>query len=152
MRYYDRVYGEFEIDEPVILEIINSDSLQRLKGIDQAGYYQMWVRPSDEISELDHSRFAHSMGVFLLLRQFDASIEEQIAGLIHDVSHSAFSHCIDYILDVGSEQEHSHQDKVFEDFVKTTAIPEVLQKYGFDPDYILNEKNFPSGQPCFLVN
>ena len=34
----DRVYGETEILEPVLLEIINSPTLQRLKDIDQAGY------------------------------------------------------------------------------------------------------------------
>jgi uncharacterized protein len=143
MKYFDRVYGEFEIDEPVILNLVENYAIQRLKGIDQAGYYPMWIGPDDGISELDHSRFAHSMGVFLLLRQFNASIEEQIAGLIHDVSHSAFSHCIDYVLDVGSEQEHNHQDNVFKEFFNKTELPEILNKYGIDPDYILDEDNFP---------
>ena len=34
MKYIDRVYGEFEITEPIILELINSAPLQRLKDID----------------------------------------------------------------------------------------------------------------------
>lgn len=71
------------------------------------------------------------------------ALEEQIAGLIHDVSHSAFSHCIDYVLDSGSEQKHSHQDNIFEDYVKKTEIPQILQKYGFDTDYILDDSHFP---------
>ncbi|PKM92194.1 MAG: phosphohydrolase, partial [Euryarchaeota archaeon HGW-Euryarchaeota-1] len=38
MKYTDRVWGDFEIDEPVVLELINSKTFQRLKEIDQAGY------------------------------------------------------------------------------------------------------------------
>ena len=142
MKYTDRVYGKTEITEPVILELINCPALQRLKDIDQAGYLPIW-KSDTNISEYDHSRFAHSVGVYLLLRNYGAPLEEQIAGLIHDVSHSAFSHCIDYVLDVGSEKEHNHQDNFFDAYVRTTQIPEIIKKYGFDPDYIFNDKNFP---------
>ena len=143
MKYIDRVYGEFEITEPVILDLINSPSLQRLKGIDQAGYRPLWVKPDVDTGEYDHSRFAHSVGVCLLLKKYNAPLEEQIAGLIHDVSHSTFSHCIDYILDSGSEKEHNHQDNLFSRFVRETDIPTIIKKYGFDLEYILNEENFP---------
>lgn len=143
MNYVDLVYGEFEITEPVILELIESAPLQRLKDIDQAGYRALWPKPDAGISEQDHSRFAHSLGVYLLLRKHGASLEEQISGLIHDVSHSAFSHCIDYILDSGSETEHNHQDNLFEDYVGKTEIPGILKKYGFTLDYFMEEKNFP---------
>ncbi len=143
MKYIDRLYGEFEIREPVILELINSPSLQRLKDIDQAGYCPLWVNPNVNAGEYHHTRFAHSVGVYLLLKKYGASLEEQIAGLIHDVSHSAFSHCIDYVLDSGSEKEQNHQDNIFDKFVRKTEIPEIIKKYGFDIDYILDDKNFP---------
>ena len=39
MEYTDRIYGKVNIEEPVILELINSPALQRLKGIDQSGYF-----------------------------------------------------------------------------------------------------------------
>lgn len=143
MKYTDRVYGEFDITEPIIIELIESKPLRRLKEIDQAGYQPLWVKPNVEIGKYDHSRFAHSVGVYLLLRKYGAPFEEQIAGLIHDVSHSAFSHCIDYVLDAGSEKEHNHQDNVFKDFVKKTEIPRILKKYGFDPDYIADDSHFP---------
>jgi HD superfamily phosphohydrolase len=45
MIYKDRVYGEVEITEPVILELINSPSLQRLTGVDQAGYTPNHIFP-----------------------------------------------------------------------------------------------------------
>lgn len=137
MQYTDRVYGSFEIEEPVVLELINSKAIQRLKDIDQAGYFE------PHFSETAHSRFEHSIGVYLLLKMYGTPIEEQIAGLIHDVSHSAFSHCIDYVLDAGSEKEHNHQDNVFDEFVRKSEIPEILREYGLDLEYVLDDKNFP---------
>lgn len=133
----DRVYGECEISEPVLLEIINCPTFQRLKDIDQYGYAEPFT-PGAKLS-----RFEHSVGVCLLLKKYGAPIEEQIAGLIHDVSHSAFSHAIDYVLDVGSEKTHNHQDNVFEEFVRKSELPAILEKYNFSVDYILDNKNFP---------
>lgn len=137
MYYEDRVYGKREITEPVVLELINCLTFQRLKEIDQIGYFEPYFPGTS------HSRFEHSVGVFLLLDKYKVSIEEKIAGLIHDVSHSAFSHCIDYALDVGSEKEHNHQDNIFDDFVRKSEIPIILKKYNFDLAYILDDKNFP---------
>ncbi|MFQ6049836.1 MAG: HD domain-containing protein [Candidatus Paceibacterales bacterium] len=137
MIYKDRIYDQIEISEPLILELIKTTTLQRLKEIDQAGYFE------PHYPDTTHSRFEHSLGVFMLLKKFQAPFEEQIAGLIHDVSHSAFSHCIDYVLDSGSEEEHNHQDNIFESFVRESEIPSILEKYGMDVDYILEEDNFP---------
>jgi len=137
MHYQDKVYGQAEISEPVILDLINSPELQRLKEIDQAGYYEPY-HPGSK-----HTRFEHSLGVYLLLKKFGASIEEQIAGLIHDVSHSAFSHAVDYALSEGSEKEQNHQDNYFKEFVLNSNIPHILKRYGFDVNYILDEANFP---------
>lgn len=135
MLYKDRVYGEFKITEPIILELINTPSLQRLKGIDQAGYSEIYFPAA-------FTRFDHSIGVFYLLKKHNTTIKEQVAGLIHDVSHSAFSHCIDYVLDSGSEEQQSHQDNIFNEFVKNSEIPTILKKYNFDLEYISNDKNF----------
>jgi hypothetical protein len=143
MIYQDRIYGQTEIDEPVILALIDSSAMQRLKGVDQAGFRPFFIKPRMRVGKYDHSRFAHSVGVYLLLRKYHAPLEEQVAGLIHDVSHGAFSHCLDYALKSGSEKEHNHQDKTFAKFVRQTDIPKILVRYGFSLDYILNEKNFP---------
>jgi len=137
INYIDRVYGEVKITDSVILDLINCDTLQRLKEIDQAGYFEPFY-PNTK-----HSRFEHSVGDYLLLKKYGASIEEQISGLIHDVSHSAFSHCIDYVLDGGSQEKHCYQDDIFKNFVLKTEIPEILKKHNFDLDYILDESNFP---------
>ncbi len=137
MKYIDRIYGEFEISEPVILEIIQSPEMQRLKGVDQAGYFEAYFPGTA------HSRFEHSMGDYLLLKKYGAPIEEQIAGLIHDVSHSAFSHAADYYFSTGSQKEHNHQDNSFEGYVKNSSLPKILEKYNLDLKYILGDKNFP---------
>ncbi len=137
MLYLDKVYGQVEIKEPVILDLINCPTLNRLKDIDQAGYIEPFI------ANVSYSRFEHSLGVYILLKKYNAPIQEQIAGLIHDVSHSAFSHCVDYLL--SSEQAHlqKHQDNIFETFVKNSEIPEILYEHGYEIDYILNDNNFP---------
>lgn len=136
MIYEDKVYGRAVISEPVILELINSRALQRLRGIDQGGYTKPFF-------PFYFTRWEHSIGVYLLLKKYKASLQEQIAGLIHDVSHSCFSHCIDYALAEGSPERHDHQDNVFCNFVLQSDIPKILRKHKLDIDYILNEKNFP---------
>jgi len=144
MIYRDRIYGKVKIEAPIILELIKSPSLQRLKGIDQAGYLPLLSRLLGfPYLKVKHNRFEHSLGVFILLKKFNAPLEEQIAGLIHDVSHPVFSHCIDYALDEGSEIAHTYQDNIFEKFVKNSEIPKILNKYRLDVAYILNKNNFP---------
>jgi len=135
MKYQDRVYGMIEIDGPVILDLIKSPSLQRMKGIDQHGYFEPYF------PGMTFKRFEHSIGVSILLKRFGASLKEQIAGLIHDVSHTVFSHVGDYIY--GFETNQDFQDNYFEKFVKDSEIPNILKKYGIDYKYIVNEENFP---------
>lgn len=79
----------------------------------------------------------------MLLRKFGAPLLEQVAGLLHDISHTVFSHCVDYALSEGSQTEHNFQDKYYEKFLKNSEIPAILSKYHIDLDLILNENNFP---------
>ena len=137
MTHQDRLFGKIEITEPVVLDIISLPKFQRLKGIDQAGYFEPYYPGTS------YNRFEHSIGCYFLLKKFNASPEEQIAGLIHDISHSAFSHCIDYALQEGSEMNHDHQDNIFAEYVLNSDIPKILKKYNLNINYILDEANFP---------
>lgn len=137
MKIVDRVHGEQEITEPVVLELILGPTMQRLKDIDQAGYFEPFF------PGFTQSRFEHSIGVYLLLRKYNASPPEQIAGLIHDVSHTAFSHCVDYVFRSGSGEKQDFQDNIFEDYVRRSEIPEILSKYNLSLDHILDDSNFP---------
>jgi len=143
MKYRDLVYGEVIIKEPLVIELIISPSFQRLKGVDQYGYRPLWVNPSVKAKDIEASRFRHSLGIYLLLKKFNAPFEEQIAGLVHDVSHTTFSHCIDYALSSGSEKEQNHQDNVFQDFILKSEIPVILRKYNLNPSFIFDDSNFP---------
>lgn len=134
MLYKDKVYGKFEINSPVILELINSSPLQRLKNICQFGV------PDEFYYLKNYSRFEHSVGVFLLLKKLGASEEEQIAGLLHDVSHTAFSHIIDWVLGDGKKEEH--QDEKHEEFLLNSKITKILKKYQFNPIRIAQHQNF----------
>lgn len=66
--------------------------MQRLKGISQ------FRIPDKYYFKDNYSRFEHSIGVMVLLGKLGASQEEQIAGLLHDVSHKAFSHVYDWVV------------------------------------------------------
>lgn len=142
MIYQHRVYGKIKITEPMILDLIKTPEIQRLKNIEQGGYSPLYhnvrkIPPSRTV----HKRFEHSLGVFILLKKFNVSPEEQIAGLIHDISHGTFSHSIDYIFGKGKTQDHG--DKIFNKFFKQSKIPGILKRYGFQPSRFLNKKNFP---------
>ena len=139
MRIDDPVFGEQLITEPVILDLIAAPSLQRLRGVDQSGYPEPFFPAAQR-----HSRFDHSLGVYFLLKRYKASLEEQIAGLIHDVSHTAFSHCADYMLgDPNAGKTQSHQDNVFAAFVRSSEIPQILARYSISIDRILDDSLFP---------
>lgn len=140
--YHDLVYGDAVIDDPAAIEIINSPAMQRLKGVDQAGYLPTWIEDAKILNDPEHSRFAHSVGVYLLLKKFGAPREEQIAGLTHDVSHTAFSHAIDYVL-ASDEARQNYQDKTHEAYVRRTDLPLILSRHGFDLKFLLDETHFP---------
>jgi len=123
----DALYGEFEIDG-VLEELIQSAPVQRLKGIHQAGAGYLVNR------QWDITRYEHSLGVMLLIRRYGGSLEEQIAGLLHDVSHTAFSHVVDVVLENTEEDYH---DTILLDVIQPSAIPGILSKYRYDMEKIL---------------
>jgi HD superfamily phosphohydrolase len=129
----DAVYGDREIEEEVLKELIDSRPFQRLKNIHQAGPQPFFM------DKYPMNRYEHSIGVMLLLRDHGASLEEQIAGLLHDVPHTAFSHMVDFVYDT---DEHDYHDRFLEKVVKDSEIPEILERHGLDVDYILDEENF----------
>ncbi|MFD6511165.1 HD domain-containing protein [Bacillus sp. NPDC060175] len=123
----DVIYGEFEVDK-VLEELILSKPVQRLKGVHQAGASYLMNE------KWDVTRFDHSVGVMLLIKKLGGSVEEQIAGLLHDVSHTAFSHVIDYVFDNKNESYH---EEIFSSVLKNSEIPAILSKHGYNYEEIL---------------
>lgn len=134
MDYTDRIYGSTEITEPVIEAIIASDAMQRLKKVNQYGasFYRF--------GHLTTNRFEHCVGVYLLLREFNATLEEQIAGLLHDVPHTAFSHVVDFVFggsEVGTFHEEFHKE-----VIHNSEIPTIVAKHGLDLDRLMDKHRF----------
>lgn len=133
MRIEDNIYGEFEI-EGVLEELINTKVVQRLKNIHQGGASYL-VNPNWNVT-----RYEHSVGTMIFIKMIGGSIEEQIAGLLHDISHTAFSHVVDFALNKSNEDYH---EEIFEKIVEASDIPKILTKYGYDyKDILYNEKKW----------
>ena len=129
------IYGKVKIKEPVLVELIKSKPLQRLKKINQGGTQLV------ETELEDMTRYNHCVGVMILLKNYDASLEEQVAGLLHDVPHTAFSHMIDFALGKAHQQTFHEDHK--ERIIMESEIPKILEKYKISLRRVLDEKNFP---------
>ncbi|MFS0780576.1 HD domain-containing protein [Bacillus sp. 1P06AnD] len=127
MKIIDDLYGEFMI-EPVLEELVKCSAVQRLKKIHQGGASYLVNR------QWNGTRYEHSVGVMLLIRQLGGTVEEQIAGLLHDVSHTAFSHVIDYVLD---EKDENYHEKIFNQVIEQSEIPDILAAYQLDYKQVL---------------
>lgn len=101
MKINDRIYGEFEIDDPLIIELINTSAFQRLKNINQYGAVNFVFDDKYQCS-----RFEHSIGVWYVLKKLGVDLETQVAGLLHDIGHTAFSHMIDHVFESKEEDYH----------------------------------------------
>lgn len=134
----DPVYGEREVKSPVLIELIDSQPLQRLKRINQFGI------PDEFYHKENFSRFDHCTGVMFLLEHLGASEEEQAAGLLHDVSHMAFSHLYDWVVDDYTKPggTESRQDDIHVDFIRNSEIPDILQTHGYNVDHLTNYHHF----------
>ncbi|MDR3646251.1 MAG: HD domain-containing protein [Candidatus Babeliales bacterium] len=128
------IYGDFEIQEQVLIDLLNSAAVQRLKKIRQGGMTDYVFK------EIDYSRYDHSVGVLVILMKFKASLNERIAGLLHDVSHTAFSHVADVVFNHRDEKE-SYQDAIHEWYIQNTDIPEILKRYNISVKEILHKTN-----------
>jgi uncharacterized protein len=118
----ESIFGEFEEEDALVIELIESPIMERLKDIHQHGvpYYVGGV-PS-------FTRFKHSLGVYHLLKKFDVKYEECLAGLVHDTSHTVFSHLGDFIYPQTSVNE-AYQDQIVDWWLIEQNLEDTLKKY-----------------------
>jgi HD superfamily phosphohydrolase len=134
MRWTDRVYGESSIDDPRLLALIAGPTFERLKGIRQAGP-SAFAFPFKTVT-----RYEHSLGVHLLLRSLGAGLREQVAGLLHDISHTAFSHAVDFVF---ASEEQNHHEQLKHQFLERADIVAGLGRLGFAPDEFFDDSVYP---------
>jgi HD superfamily phosphohydrolase len=134
MRWDDRVYGGVTIEEPAILDLIGCPTFQRLKGIRQAGPSAL------AFSFKSVTRFEHSLGVYHLLRSLGADRREQMAGLLHDISHTAFSHAVDFII---SSVEQDHHERLKPLMLDRPDLARALARLGYAPSEFYDDSIYP---------
>jgi HD superfamily phosphohydrolase len=134
MQWHDRVYGCVSIEDPAILDLVGCPTFERLKGIRQAGPSAL-AFPFKDVT-----RFEHSLGVFILLRRIGAPRREQVAGLLHDISHTAFSHAVDFIY---TSNEQDHHEKLKPMMLERADIALALAHLGYSPRDFYDDSIFP---------
>lgn len=130
----DRVYGTCSIEHPLLLQLLEAKPVQRLKKLNQSGASFLVCKNKDV------TRYEHSVGVMLLLKMLGASIEEQAAGLLHDIPHTAFSHVADYVFE---NKEHDFHDRHYKEVLEKSDIPAIMKQHGYNYLRLLDETNYP---------
>ena len=139
--YSDLLYGTWSLPGH-IASVIDCATFQRLRKVSQSGASK-YANPLKTVT-----RFEHSLGVYLLLRRLGAGEEEQVAGLLHDISHTAFSHVIDIVF-YSTEQDYHEQIK--DEFLSRPDLHSALADLGYrseelksDEAYTLLEQPLPA--------
>lgn len=120
MNITDPIFGNIEITEPLILSLINTKPFQRLKHINQYGGVNFIFKESYQTS-----RYEHSIGVWYATVLLGGNLEEQVAALLHDIGHTAFSHLVDQAKESVDENFHEFNQKKLEGY---DEIQELLNK------------------------
>ncbi|CAO4847524.1 MAG: hypothetical protein CNLJKLNK_01394 [Holosporales bacterium] len=114
----ESVLGPIHLYHDALKEVNDAPIMQRLKHIDQAGtpFYYCGL-PS-------FSRLDHSLGALYLVQHYGGDLNEQIAALTHDASHTAFSHIADTLFNC-----EGYQDEIHEYSLDSMNFGEILKKY-----------------------
>lgn len=110
--FSDPVHGFISVPKNLILDLIQTPEVQRLRRIRQLGVGHL-VFPGAE-----HTRFNHALGAMALMQDALSSLSEKgtpisseertaalAAALLHDVGHGAFSHTLEHELIANFEHE-----------------------------------------------
>lgn len=132
MVFRDALYGDIEITNDLIIELITTPEFQRLRKIKQLGLTYL-IFPTAE-----HSRYSHSLGVYHLSKQIVDIVSSKrgmkfdkievlafsISCLLHDIGHGPFSHTTEEVF-------HLNHEKYSIDIVcdKNTNINKILNNY-----------------------
>jgi hypothetical protein len=114
--------------------LVDCPTFRRLQGIKQAGPSAL-AFPFKTVT-----RFEHSLGVYLLLGKLGADRREQVAGLLHDISHTAFSHAVDFVFD---SEEQDHHEGLKPEFLRRPDVVGALAEMGFKPEEFFDDSIYP---------
>ncbi len=129
----DKIWDKIVIDDNLAEKIIKDKDFQRLKDVSQFGIFKHCF-----LFDIEFSRFEHSVGVYYLLKKFGAKRDECIAGLLHDISHGAFSHVLDLIFINDGNEEFA--DSILYEKISNSHIGKILKENGYNLDKIINNR------------
>ncbi|WDF83099.1 HD domain-containing protein [Lacticaseibacillus pabuli] len=115
--FRDPVHNYIPVRERVILDLINSPEMQRLRRIKQLGVANTVFQGAE------HTRFTHSLGVYNIAREICDNFQQDYptktpgdglwddserlvtlcAALLHDIGHGAYSHTFEHIFHTDHE-------------------------------------------------
>lgn len=145
--FRDPIYGYIEVIYEVILKLIDSKEVQRLRRIRQLSGVAMVFQTAE------HSRFTHSLGAYqlanLVLKNVNGiddlpeyeKIIFLVSSLLHDVGHGPYSHAFETVLSVKHEEMTA---RIIEN--SNTEINHILLEYEINPkditDIIRHKSNY----------
>ncbi len=137
--FKDPVYDYIYVYDSVILELIDTKEMQRLRRIKQLGVSYLTYHGAE------HSRFAHSLGTYEVMRRILEGLDKReklhlsqrdqllckVCALVHDLGHGPFSHSSEEVFGI------EHETWTIEIIKGDTEVNSVLKKIdrGF-PDQV----------------
>lgn len=143
--YGDVLLNKKDPQDLLLIQLIKHPVIERLKYIHQYGPSHFVKKnivyaACNNKNTADYTRWEHSIGVFVLLRLFKATLEEQIAGLFHDSSHTVLSHVGCVLFKKNTASKTAYQDDVLAEFLNEHEVKKILIQNNINPENILIEK------------
>lgn len=126
---YNTIWGDTIKIEGISKDLINNNIMKRIKDVDQSGPARFFGPQLPKFT-----RYDHCLGVMALVSKTKCTKKEQVAALLHDTSHTVFSHVSDYLFtDKESRNKYannSYQDSIHMQYIKNAKLSKILNKYG----------------------
>lgn len=133
----DPIHDLIKVEHKLVLDLLDTEPMQRLRRIRQLGVASL-VYPGAE-----HSRFAHSLGVYHLagrmFEQITLKSKEnerdmllvQVAALLHDIGHGPFSHLFEaFLSELRFKNTKSHEMWSGSIVMEHQELVECFDEYG----------------------
>lgn len=117
-----------------IEEIARAPEMRRLKQIGMNCGVE-YTRFEGYRTCLPYDRYAHSLGVALIVWHFTGDARQAVAGLLHDISTPVFAHTVDFLRGDYLRQEAT-EARTAEMIDASAAIRKALKRYGLTAEEV----------------
>lgn len=137
---FQTVWGETVEPNELSLSLLNNKIMKRIKDVDQSGPARFFGPKLPKFT-----RFDHCIGVMSLIIRAHGTQKEQATALLHDTSHTVFSHVGDHLFTNKDTCEKytttSYQDSMHMQYIKEANLNKILEKFGLtekdlDPEHL----------------